>query len=79
MAFYVNFLINCIMKFNNRKNLYNLFSNTDLNFDWIANLLGWIEEKGFSIMCFSVNSQTTNTIYSNLDNPSSITVESHTG
>nr|XP_034309187.1 low-density lipoprotein receptor-related protein 5-like isoform X3 [Crassostrea gigas] len=54
-------------------------SAKDLNFDWIANLLGWIEEKGFSIMCFSVNSQTTNTIYSNLDNPSSLTVESHTG
>lgn len=31
------------------------FLNIDLNFDWIVNLLGWIEEKGFSIMCFLVN------------------------
>lgn len=61
---------------------------TDLIFDWIAELLGWIEPrqslgwietKKSSIRSFSVNSQITVTIYSNLQNPAFLTVDPHYG
>ena len=40
---------------------------TDLIFDGISTLLGWIEGQT-NIMSFSVNSDTTDTIYTNLQN-----------
>lgn len=52
---------------------------TDLTFDWIANLLGWIEPKQSTIQSFSVNSRKTVAIYSNLHNPSSLTVDPYNG
>lgn len=52
---------------------------TDLIFDWIAELLGWIEPRQSSIQSFSVNSQITVTIYSNLQNPAFLTVDPHYG
>lgn len=52
---------------------------TDLTFDWIAHLLGWIEPKQSTIQSFSVNSQITVAIYSNLQNPSSLTVDPYNG
>ncbi|XP_061184426.1 low-density lipoprotein receptor-related protein 2-like [Saccostrea echinata] len=50
-----------------------------LNFDWITNLLGWIEPTSSSIKAFSVNSGTTSTIYIGLEQPTSLTVNSHNG
>lgn len=51
----------------------------DLNFDWIANLLVWIEPERSSLQSFSVNSQITNTLYANLHNPASLTVDPYNG
>ncbi|XP_056012123.1 low-density lipoprotein receptor-related protein 4-like [Ostrea edulis] len=48
-----------------------------LVFDWIANLLGWIEPTQSSIRAFSINSGTMSTIYSGLQEPSSLTVDPH--
>lgn len=62
---------------NNNSNEFFFF--LDLNFDWIANLLGWIESKQSSIRSFSVNSQITDTIYANLQNPASLTIDPHNG
>lgn len=50
---------------------------TDLSFDWISNLLGWIEPTLSSIRSFSINAQTSATIYINLQEPSSLTVDPH--
>lgn len=52
---------------------------TDLTFDWIANLLGWIELKQSTLQSFSVNSQITVAIYTNLQNPSYLTVDPYNG
>lgn len=54
-------------------------SATDLTFDWIANLLGWIEPIYSSIRCFSLYSQSTAAIYSSLENPAYLTVDPHHG
>ncbi|XP_056013210.1 low-density lipoprotein receptor-related protein 4-like [Ostrea edulis] len=48
-----------------------------LVFDWIANLLGWIEPLQSNIRAFSVNSGTISTIYSGLQEPTSLTVDAH--
>lgn len=48
-------------------------------FDWIANLLGWIETSTSSIRSFSVDSQTNVAIYSSLQQPTSLTVNSYSG
>lgn len=55
------------------------FFSIDLNFDWIANIIGWIESKESSIRSFSVNSQITDTIYANLQNPAFLTIDPHFG
>lgn len=52
---------------------------TDLIFDWIAELLGWIEPRQSSIRSFSVNAQISDTIYTNLQNPESLTVDPYNG
>lgn len=51
----------------------------DLNFDWIANLLGWIESRQSSVCSYSVNSQIRDTIYADLQNPASLTIDPHNG
>lgn len=48
-------------------------------FDWIANLLGWIEPMLGNIISFSINSKATVTIYSDLQKPASLTVDHHKG
>lgn len=72
-----------LKKYNIRSNqlitLTSISASTDLIFDWIANLLGWIEPRLSSIQSFSVNSQITDTIYSSLQNPESLTVDPYTG
>ncbi|XP_062570264.1 prolow-density lipoprotein receptor-related protein 1-like [Saccostrea cucullata] len=52
---------------------------TDLIFDWIANLLAWIEPAQSAIRAFSITSGTTTLIYSGLQQPSSLTVDAHNG
>ncbi|XP_062567175.1 low-density lipoprotein receptor-related protein 2-like [Saccostrea cucullata] len=52
---------------------------SDLNFDWITNLLGWIEPASSSIKAFSINSGTTSIIYVRLEQPTSLTVDPHNG
>ncbi|XP_061184431.1 low-density lipoprotein receptor-related protein 6-like [Saccostrea echinata] len=52
---------------------------TDLIFDWIANLLAWIEPTQSTIRAFSINSGTTSVIYSGLQQPTSLTVDAHNG
>jgi hypothetical protein len=51
----------------------------DLIFDWISNILGWIEPTQSNIQAFSLGSQTTSTIYSGLQQPSSLTLDAHNG
>ena len=51
---------------------------TDLIFDGISTLLGWIEGQT-NIMSFSVNSDTTDTIYTNLQNVNLLTIDPHDG
>ena len=51
---------------------------TDLIFDGISTLLGWIEGQT-NIMSFSVISDTTDTIYTNLQNVNLLTIDSHNG
>ncbi|XP_056013215.1 low-density lipoprotein receptor-related protein 2-like [Ostrea edulis] len=48
-----------------------------LIFDWIANLLGWIEPTQSNIRAFSITSGKMSTIYSGLQEPSSLTVDAH--
>ena len=50
----------------------------DLIFDWMSSLLGWIEAQT-KIMSFSVNSDTTDTIYTNLQHVNLLTIDSHNG
>lgn len=64
---------------NQLNTLISISASTDLIFDWIANLLGWIEPRQSSIRSFSVNSQTTDTIYSNLQNPEYLTIDPNNG
>ncbi|XP_061183615.1 low-density lipoprotein receptor-related protein 2-like [Saccostrea echinata] len=61
------------------KTLASIENATDLNFDWIANLLEWIEPAQSTIRAFSINSGTTSVIYSGLQQPTSLTVDSHNG
>lgn len=63
---------------NNNSNEF-FFFFIDLNFDWIANIIGWIESNESSIRSFSVNSQITDTIYGNLQNPAFLTIDPHFG
>ena len=49
-----------------------------LIFDWIANLLGWIQAQS-NIISYSINSGTTETIYSNLHKLTSLTVDAQNG
>nr|XP_022326452.1 low-density lipoprotein receptor-related protein 4-like isoform X2 [Crassostrea virginica] len=53
-------------------------SGSDLIFDGISTLLGWIEGQT-NIMSFSVISDTTDTIYTNLQNVNLLTIDSHNG
>jgi hypothetical protein len=53
--------------------------HTDLIFDWISNLLGWIEPTKSNIQTFSLSSQRTSTIYSGLKQPVSLTLDAHNG
>lgn len=48
-------------------------------FDWIANLLGWIETSTSSVRSFSVGSQINVAIYSSLQQPTSLTVNPYSG
>ena len=50
----------------------------DLILDWMSSLLGWIEAQT-RIVSFSVNSDTTDTIYTNLQHVNSLTIDSHNG
>nr|XP_022326442.1 low-density lipoprotein receptor-related protein 4-like [Crassostrea virginica] len=52
--------------------------SADLILDWMSSLLGWIEAQT-NIMTFSVNSDTTNTIYTNLQHVNLLTIDSHNG
>nr|XP_034317566.1 low-density lipoprotein receptor-related protein 2 isoform X5 [Crassostrea gigas] len=54
-------------------------SARDLTFDWIAKLLGWMEPTTSSIRSFSVNSQTSATIYTNQYQSASLTIDPHNG
>lgn len=63
----------------NNNSIEFFFFSIDLNFDWIANIIGWIESKESSIRSFSVNSQITDTIYANLQNPAFLTIDPHFG
>ena len=45
-------------------------------FDWVAKLLGWIEGQS-RINAFSINSGTTDGIYTNLQQVDSLTIDSH--
>ena len=47
-------------------------------FDWVAKLLGWIEGQS-RINAFSINSGTTDGIYTNLQQVDSLTIDSHNG
>ena len=51
---------------------------TDLIFDGISSLLGWIEAQT-NIMSFSVNSDTIDTIYTNLQHVNFLTIDPHDG
>lgn len=64
---------------NNSSKEFFIFNFIDLNFDWIANLLGWIESRQSSVCSYSVNSQITDTIYANRQNPASLTIDPHNG
>lgn len=59
--------------------LFKYIEITDMMFDWIANLLGWIETSTSSIRSFSVDSQTNVAIYSSLQQPTSLTVNPYSG
>lgn len=74
-----NFLKKHDIKSRQNSVLTSVSSARDLNFDWIANLLGWIESMHSSICSFSVNSQITDTIYANLQNPASLTFDPRNG
>lgn len=67
-----NFLKSYAILSQQTKSLTSVSSAADLTFDWIANQLGWIEESG--IRYFAVGSQTTDSLYSHLQQPSSLTV-----
>lgn len=68
-----------IASFSMRNNSSKEFFIFNLNFDWIANLLGWIESMQSSVCSYSVNSQITDTIYANRQNPASLTIDPHNG
>ena len=51
---------------------------TDLIFDWMSTLLGWIERQT-NIMSFSINSGIIDTIYTNLKHVNCLTIDSHNG
>nr|XP_022326444.1 low-density lipoprotein receptor-related protein 6-like isoform X2 [Crassostrea virginica] len=53
-------------------------SGSDLIFDGISSLLGWIEAQT-NIMSFSVNSDTIDTIYTNLQHVNFLTIDPHDG
>lgn len=83
IIYFVDGKSSSLKKFTIRSNqlntLISISASTDLIFDWIANLLGWIEPRQSSIRSFSVNSQTTDTIYSNLQNPEYLTIDPNNG
>lgn len=51
----------------------------DLRYDWMANSLVWIEPDHSSIRTFSLVSGQTSTIYSNLQQPTALTVDAQNG
>nr|XP_022326450.1 low-density lipoprotein receptor-related protein 4-like [Crassostrea virginica] len=55
-----------------------VLSGSDLIFDWMSTLLGWIERQT-NIMSFSLNSGITDTIYRNLQHANLMTIDSHNG
>ncbi|XP_061184434.1 low-density lipoprotein receptor-related protein 4-like [Saccostrea echinata] len=59
--------------------LASVLNARDLIFDWNANLLGWIDLSQSNIQVFSLNSWTISTIYSELEQPVSLTVDAHNG
>ena len=74
-ALSVLFAINCMLvfMFTSKKTLI-----ADLIFDWTSSLLGWIEAQ-IKIISFSVNSDITNTIYTNLQRVDLLTIDSQNG
>ncbi|XP_078326557.1 low-density lipoprotein receptor-related protein 2-like isoform X2 [Crassostrea virginica] len=58
--------------------LIHVSSGSDLILDWMSSLLGWIEAQT-RIMSFSVNSATTDTIYTNLQHVNLLRIDSHNG
>lgn len=50
--------------------------HTDLTFDWIENRLGWIEV-GSRIKTYNIKIGTSDLIYSNFQNLSSLTIDAH--
>ncbi|XP_062567174.1 low-density lipoprotein receptor-related protein 6-like [Saccostrea cucullata] len=64
---------------NQIRTLATAIGGKDLIFDWIANLLAWIEPTQSRIRAFSINSGTTSVIYTGLQQPSSLSVDAHNG
>ncbi|XP_061191591.1 low-density lipoprotein receptor-related protein 6-like [Saccostrea echinata] len=63
----------------NFRTVAHIGSATDMNFDWVANLLIWIDPTGSSIQTYSINSGSTTVIYSGLQQPASLTVDAYNG
>ncbi|XP_061184436.1 low-density lipoprotein receptor-related protein 4-like [Saccostrea echinata] len=61
------------------RTLASILSARDLVFDWIGNLLRWIDLSQSNIQVFTINSGTISTIYSGLEQPVSLTVDAHNG
>ena len=74
-ALSVLFAIKCILVF---MFMFKKILIADLILDWMSSLLGWIEAQT-RIMSFSVNSDTTDTIYTNLQHVKLLTIDSHNG
>lgn len=53
----INFILKMVLLsiINNNFNEFFFFYFIDLNFDWIVNIIGWIEFKELSICFFLVN------------------------
>ena len=74
-ALSVLFAIKCMLVF---MIMFMTILIADLIFDWMSSLLGWIEAQT-RIMSFSVNSETTDTIYTNLQHVNLIKINTHNG
>ena len=74
-ALSVLFAIKCMLVF---MFMFKTILIADLILDWMSSILGWIEAQT-RIMSFSVNSETTDTIYTNLQHVNLLTINSHNG